>query len=140
MRYLLDSNVVCEPTSAAPNARVLAWIAARRPLDLYVSVITLAEIEEGVERLAVSRRRADLEAWRDGLVASLGDRLMGVDAGVASTWGALRARLAATRQTIAPMDAFIAATAEFHGFTLVTRNEKHFRPWGGPLVNPWAGP
>ena len=140
MRYLLDTNIVCEPTGAAPNARGLAWIAAANPLDLYVSVITLAEIEEGVARLPASRRRTALEAWRDGLAAALGDRLLGIDAGVASTWVALRARLAAARQTIAPMDGFIAATAAFHGLTLVTRNENHFRPWGGPLPNPWTGP
>ncbi len=118
----------------------MAWLGAQRPSDVYVSVITLAEIAEGIARLSTSRRQSDLKAWRDTLIDTLGDRLIGMNAGIAATWGALRARLAAQRQTIAPMDAFIAATAEHHGFTLVTRNEKHFRPWGGPLINPWADP
>ncbi len=140
MKYLLDTNVVCEPTAANPNARVLGWIASNDPLDMCVSIVTLAEIEEGLARLPVSHRRGELQAWRDALVAALGERLIGMNAGIARTWGALRARLAAERRTISPMDGFIAATAEFHGFTLVTRNEKHFRPWGGPLLNPWTQP
>ncbi len=140
MKYLLDTNVVSEPTAAYPNTRVMAWLGAQSPSDVYVSVVTLAEIEEGIARLSTSRRQGDLKAWRDTLIDTLGDRLISIGAEVAATWGALRARLAAQRQTIAPMDAFIAATAERHGFTLVTRNEKHFRPWGGPLINPWADP
>ncbi len=140
MRFLLDTNVVCEPTAAAPSPRVLAWLAACDPLDLFVSVVTLAEIEEGIARLPRTRRRGALEVWRDALVASLGSRLIDVDADIAKVWGALRARLAAEKRTISPMDGFIAATAECRGLTLATRNDKHFQAWAGPLVNPWNDP
>ncbi len=140
MRFLLDTNVVCEPTAAAPSARVLEWLAACDPLDLFVSVVTLAEIEEGIARLPPTRRRGALEAWRDDLVASLGARLIDVDTDVATAWGALRARLAAAKRTVSPMDGFIVATAECRGLTLATRNEKHFQAWGGPLLNPWNDP
>jgi predicted nucleic acid-binding protein len=138
LKYLLDTNVLSEPASAVPNARALAWIAAQDPLDLHVSVVTLAEIEEGVARLSASRRRAALETWRDSLAVSLGDRLLPLDAAIASTWGRLRARLAAERRTIAPMDGFIAATAERHDLTLVTRNVKQFQARGGAIVDPWS--
>ncbi len=140
MKFLLDTNVVCEPTAVAPSARVLAWLAARDPLDLFVSVVTLAEIEEGIARLPRTRRRGALEVWRAALVASLGSRLIDIDPDIATVWGALRARLAAAKRTISPMDGFVAATAESRGLTLATRNEKHFQAWGGPLVNPWSAP
>ncbi len=139
MIYLLDTNVVCEPTCPAPNARVLAWLAARSPPELHISVVTVAEIDEGVARLPPSQKRERLKAWRGALVAAAGDRLIGVDVGIAAAWGALRARLAAARQTISPLDGFIAATAECRGLTLVTRNERHFRAWGGAVINPWEG-
>lgn len=137
MKVLLDTNVICEPTAATPDAGVLAWLAARDPRDLYISAVSLAEIEEGIARLPANRRRRLLVAWRDALIDALEDRLVPVDAATASAWGALRARLAAEKRTISPMDAFIAATAERHGLTLATRNEKHFTAWGGPLINPW---
>ncbi len=137
MTYLLDTNVVCEPTCPTPNDRVLRWLAARNPRELYVSVVTLAEIDEGVARLPQGHKRDRLRAWRGALVVATGDRLIPVDAGIAAAWGAFRARLASARQTISPLDGFIAATAEHRGLTLVTRNEKHFRAWGGALINPW---
>ncbi len=140
MKYLLDTNVVCEATAPAPNARVLGWIAARRSLDLHISVVTLAEIEEGIARLPASRRRNDLETWRDALIPSFEDRVISLDGEIARVWGALRARLAAKNRTISPMDGFIAATAERHGLVLATRNEEPFRPWGGSLANPWLEP
>jgi predicted nucleic acid-binding protein len=140
LTYLLDTNVVCEPTCPAPNGRVLTWLAARNPLELHVSVVTLAEIDEGVARLPPSHKQDRLRAWRGALVAATGDRLIAVGAGISAAWGALRARLAAARQTISPLDGFIAATAECRGLVLVTRNEKHFRAWGGALINPWMAP
>ena len=137
MRYLLDTNVVCEPTAAAPNPRVLAWIGRQDWRDIFVSVVTLAEIAEGVARLPAGRRRDRLDVWRRELIESLDDRILLLDEQIAGTWGALRAQLAAEHRTIGPMDAFIAATAQNHGLTLVTRNERHFTAWGGPVLNPW---
>jgi predicted nucleic acid-binding protein len=104
----------------------MAWLAKRDPLDLFVSVVTLAEIEEGIARLGRTRRRVVLEAWRDALVPSLDGLIIDLDADIARAWGALRAQLAAANRTISPMDGFIAATAECRRLTLATRNEKHF--------------
>lgn len=140
MKLLLDTNVVCEAVVATPNQKVVDWIAAQKPDDLHLSVVTLGEITEGIARLPTSRRRHRLEAWRDDIVASAGERLLSVDPPIASAWGVLRARLAARGRSISPIDAFVAATAEVHGMVVVTRNVKHFEAWGGPILNPWREP
>jgi predicted nucleic acid-binding protein len=102
--------------------------------------MTLAEIEEGIEGLGDTHRRRRLETWREALIMSAGARLIAVDRLIASRWGAIRARAARQRLTIAAMDALIAATAEVNQMTVVTRNVRDFEAWGGPIVNPWAIP
>lgn len=137
MRFLLDTNVVSEPASRFPDARVLEWLSAQDSEAMYVSAVTLAEIEEGIARLPQSRRRTQLENWRDELIDAVGARLLAVDARVGMAWGVVRARLGRHNHTIAPLDGFIAATAEVHDMTVVTRNVRHFRAWGGRVLNPW---
>ncbi len=135
--FLLDTNVVSEPAQPSAEPRVLAWIARQDPFALYASAITVAEIEQGIAGLPTSQRRRRLEAWRDDLLEAMAERIVPVDSTIALAWGGLRARLAARGLSIAPLDGFLAATAEVAGLTLVTRNTKHFRAWGGPLFDPW---
>ncbi|HEX7760899.1 MAG TPA: type II toxin-antitoxin system VapC family toxin [Caulobacteraceae bacterium] len=136
--FLLDTNVVSEPAQAVSNPRVIAWIARQNPESLYISAITVAEVEQGIAAMQPSHRRRRLEAWRDEMLESMEDRIVQVDTVIGQTWGRLRARLAASGASIEPLDGFLAATAEAAGLTLVTRNVKHFTAWGGPLLNPWT--
>ena len=138
MNFLLDTNVVSEPVTRQPNRAVLAWIGRQDPLALYLSVATCAEIEAGIATLPSSRRRSRLDQWRDQLVASFEDRILLIDLEVARSWASIRARSAREGAPIGPMDAFIAATAEARGLTLITRNVRDFEAWGGPIFNPWT--
>ena len=74
-----------EPTVASLNARVMAWHGARAPFNVNVSVVSLAEIEEGIALLSKRRRQSDVKARRDTLIGTLGDRLIGMNAGIAAT-------------------------------------------------------
>ncbi|KAF0848817.1 type II toxin-antitoxin system VapC family toxin [Nocardia caishijiensis] len=137
MTYLLDTNVLSELRKSARSAdpRVRAWIAARRPSELYLSVVTIMEIDIGIGR--VERRDADqgkrLRAWLDDTVLDAFDgRILAVDLAVA--------RRAARLHVPDPRperDALIAATADEHGMTVVTRNTKDFAPTGAPVIDPW---
>jgi toxin FitB len=140
LRFLLDTNVVSELVRKTPNLEVTQWLAARDPFTLHISTITFAEIAEGIALLTQSERRRRLESWRDRLATSTGERLMPVGLEIAAAWGVIRARLSREGRSMAPLDAFIAATAEVHDLTVVTRNTRHFEPWGGPLFNPWGAP
>ena len=127
MNFLLDTTVVSEWTKVRPNAGVVEWLAAADEDRLFLSVVTLAEIRHGVERLASGRRRDRLDAWlRDDLPLRFEDRLLSIDPAIADAWGRLVSRRDAAGRPIAVMDAFIAATAIVHQLTLVTRNVADF--------------
>lgn len=135
MKALLDTNILSEIRKPRPNAAVLAWFDAQEADDLYVSVLTLGEIREGVDRLAArdEARGRTLGRWLADLSVLYADRILPVDQAVAEEWGRLRA---AAARTLPVIDALLAATARVHGLTLVTRNDKDFRGLDVPVLNP----
>ena len=140
MKFLLDTNVVSEAMAARPAAQVLAWLSTQPEAAIHLSAATIAEIDYGISRLPEGHKRASLQTWRDNVVAISRRRILPVDLAVASAWGRLRGRAEAARRTMSLIDALIAATAEVHDLTLVTRNTRDFEIWGGPVFNPWAAP
>jgi predicted nucleic acid-binding protein len=140
VNFLLDSNVVSEWARLRPDTGVVTWLAQADEDRLFISVITLAELRHGIDRMAAGRRRSRLEEWlRNELVARFETRILYVDERVADAWGGIVARREGIGRRIGVMDAFIAATAEVKGLTLVTRNEADFRPSVKSIVNPWTG-
>jgi predicted nucleic acid-binding protein len=137
LSYLLDTNVASERLRKAPSASVLEWIGRQRSERLFLSTVTIAEIQFGISALDAGRRRTMFEDWLADLLSGLGDRLLPIDRDVATAWGHLRARAMGIGRQIPAMDAFIAATAEVHGLIVVTRNVRDFEVWGGPVFNPW---
>lgn len=138
--YLLDTNVVSELRKAASgkaDKHVVRW-AARVPAgELYLSVVTVLELEVGV--LLVERRDpvqgALLRQWMTGQVLpAFGARVLDIDIRVAQRCAALH-----VPDPRSDRDALIAATALVHGMTVVTRNVDDFAPLKVPLVNPWIG-
>jgi len=137
--FLLDTNVVSEWTKPLPNSGVVRWLAEADEDRLYLTVVTLAELRHGIERLAVGARRKRLEAWIDEeLKGRFEQRVLPIDTNVAEHWGRLMARSEAKGRRMHVMDGFLAATAEVHGLTLVTRNVQDFSTAGCPLYSPWA--
>jgi toxin FitB len=139
-KFLLDTNAVSEWAKPAPDQGLLEWLAAIDEDGTYLSVITLAELRDGIERLQEGRRRARLEEWlRHDLTERFVGRVLPIDEPVADAWGRLVARRRAAGRPIGTMDAFIAATAVTAGLTLVTRNESDFATAGIEVHNPWTG-
>ena len=135
MTYLLDTNVLSETRKRAPAPSVADWIAATPPARLHVSVLTLGEIQQGIERIRAKgdwQQAAALEGWLRELEAGFDDRVLPVTLPVASAWG--------RRQQGRPLpvvDALIAATARVHGMTVVTRNVRDFEQAGVRVLNPF---
>lgn len=139
MTHLLDTNVVSEWTKPRPNPGVVAWLAEADEDRVFISVITLAELRHGIERIAAGRRRNRLDEWlRDELPLRFEGRALPVDVAVADAWGRVMARGEAAGRPMGTMDAFIAATAIAHGLTLVTRNAADFAGTVKAIVNPWT--
>jgi predicted nucleic acid-binding protein len=138
--FLLDTNVVSEWTKPQPHPGVVAWLADVDEDRVFLSVVTLAEIRHGIERLPAGARKRRLDLWlRDELPLRFEGRMLPIDAVVANRWGELVARREAAGRPIGVIDAFIAATANVHGLQLVTRNEPDFQSVVEQIVNPWRG-
>lgn len=139
MSFLLDTNVVSEWTKPQPNAGVVEWLAQVDEDEVFLSVVTFAELRHGIERLPAGARRRRLDEWLHGeLPLRFEGRIVGVDGAIADEWGRLVARREARGRPIHAMDALIAATAQVHGLTLVTRNTADFQSSVKSLLNPWT--
>jgi predicted nucleic acid-binding protein len=136
--YLLDTNAVSEWVKPRPNTGLIGWMESADEDRIFLSVITLAELRYGVERMAAGARRNRLERWvRQELPLRFEGRVMLVDERVAEAWGRTVARSESSGRTVSAMDAFLAATADVHRLTLVTRNVGHF-PLLEAVLNPWT--
>jgi toxin FitB len=135
--FLLDTNAISEWVKPRPAPGLIAWLESADEDRIFISVISLAELHYGAERLAPGRRRSQLERWlRDELPLRFESRILPVDNLVAEAWGRMVARSEAAGRPMGAMDAFLAATAEIHCLTLVTRNIKDF-PLLEAVLNPW---
>lgn len=132
--YLLDTNVVSELRRARPHGAVLAWIANVDDARLHLSAVTIGEIQAGIEltRLQDRAKAERLSAWLDQLAATY--NVLPMDASAFRAWAQLMHRKSDTVSE----DAMIAATAQVHGLTVVTRNLADFRQFGVPLLDPFA--
>jgi len=136
---LIDANIVSEWKKALPNPGVIAWLKSSDEDDTFISVVTLAEIRRGTSRLPAGRRRTSLAEWfQSDLIERFAGRILPVDTHVADAWGRIMSRRDAIGRPMNSMDAFIAATAEVHGLTLVTRNVSDFQGSVTSILNPWT--
>jgi predicted nucleic acid-binding protein len=140
MKYLLDTNAVSEWVKAAPDAGLVAFTGAAAEEELFLSVVTLAELQFGVEKLPAGQRRKKLESW---LVNDLPERFEGrillLDSDAAAEWGRVMAMGQRAGRPMGEMDAWIAASARLHELIVVTRNESDFESAGCETLNPWTG-
>lgn len=138
MNFLLDTNVVSEWVKPRPNVGLIRWLESADEDRLFLSVITVAELHYGVERLPSGMRRTKLERWLDfDLERRFEKRILGINHEIAVTWGNLVSETERSGRPISVMDAFLAATARVRDLTLVTRNTGHF-PMLKAILSPWV--
>lgn len=138
MSFLLDTNAVSEWVKPRPNQGLIHWMESADEDRIFISVVSLAELRYGVERMAAGNRRTRLERWvHDELPLRFEKRILSVDVDVAEAWGRTVSRHEAAGRPIGAIDAFLAATAEIYHLTLVTRNVSDF-PLLKAILNPWT--
>ncbi|MGI9047325.1 MAG: type II toxin-antitoxin system VapC family toxin [Burkholderiales bacterium] len=138
MSWLLDTCVVSELVKAKPQPSVVAWLEECDEASLYLSVITLGELEKGIAKLTDTRRRARLRTWVERDLANRFEgRVLSIDALVAARWGALAGASEARGVPLPVIDSLIAATCLVHDLTVVTRNTEDFERCAARCFNPW---
>lgn len=139
-RYLVDTNIVSEaaPTAAVRHDALLAWMDAHSP-DLFLSVVTIAEIADGVakaKREGAKRKATNLSAWLRTILHLYGDRVLAFDAATAEIAGGLTDLARGRGRSPGFADVAIAATAQRHGLTILSRNTRHFVVVDAVVIDP----
>lgn len=138
MRFLLDTCAVSELANPRPNPGVIAWMGDHDESCLYLSVVTLGEIQKGISQLANRDRQASLNEWLHGAVVErFSDRLLLLDADIMRHWGHVLGEQARRGITLPVVDMLVAATAQVHDMTVVTRHVADMERCGAPVANPW---
>ncbi len=135
MKFLVDANVLSEPTKPKPNARVVAWLRAHEH-DIAVDPIILGEMRFGILLLPRGKKRTSLEQWFAAGVQRL--HCLPWDSDTGLRWAALLARLRTLGKAMPIKDSLIAATALLHDLTMATRNRTDFEKAGVRIVDPFS--
>ena len=138
MSFLLDTSVISELVKRAPDNHVIEWMKGVEETSLYLSVLTIGELEKGIAKLPASSRRTKLETWvRSDLADRFRERLLAIDGTIAATWGKLAGEAETRGEPLPVIDGLIAATGLAHDLTIATRNVENFDRWGARCFNPW---
>ena len=140
--YLLDICAISEIFKKKPNKEFIHWVELQIDVNLFLSVITIGELEKGISKLTIkqSQQRKKIEAWvRQDLQLRFDRRILPFDLATTTIWGSICGDLEKKGKPVSVIDVMIAATAIQHKLTIITRNDKDFcNISGAKLLNPWS--
>ncbi|AYF78120.1 type II toxin-antitoxin system VapC family toxin [Nocardia yunnanensis] len=135
---ILDTNVISEPTTKAPNARVLEWLDAQVTETLYLTAVTVGELRYGIAAMPEGRRRDEYTEWLEKYtVPAFAGRILPYDLEATAEYARLMSGARAAGIAIGTADGMIAATAAAAGFTVATRDTTPFEAAGVTIIDPW---
>lgn len=140
MNWLLDTCVVSEYVKKQPAFEVIDWLDRQDEQSLYLSIVTLGEIEKGIVKLRPSDpiRSQKLTAWLGVVEQRFAERILPLDRTILRAWAQLSGNAELAGRRFPVLDALLMATADYHGLTLVTRNTGDFRGYH-QVFDPWLG-
>jgi tRNA(fMet)-specific endonuclease VapC len=137
MNYLLDTCLFSEFKKPQPEPKVVKWLAGQIEETLFLSVVTIGEIQKGISGLAPSKKRTDLENWLQSLIIRYSGRILPLGTDEMLFWGDVIIKLEKKGRVLPFMDSLIAATALKHNLVLITKNESDFKNTGVKILNVW---
>jgi len=135
LSYLIDTNVVSQVIKGIPDLPVQTWLTTMAQDELYLSVISIEEIRQGIELINEGKRKQSLDTWlTQKILKAYSDRILAITATIADRCGRLLAAEQKKGRNPNVRDVYIAATAQVHGLTLATLNRRHFEGLGVAMV------
>jgi predicted nucleic acid-binding protein len=140
LNYLLDTCLLSELYKARPDQGVVEWISGIEEERLFVSILSMGEIQKGIAKLEDGKRRNSIQTWLDqDLQRRFDGRMLVVDMEIALEWGRVCGESEKKGMPLPVIDSLLASTAICGNFTLVTRNERDFARYAIKTLNPWNG-
>jgi len=141
LNFLLDTCVISELIKIQHNQNVIDWVKSCAEETLFLSSLTIGEIQKGISKLPSSKKKSTLQDWLDKNIFMRFDRrILSIDAIVAQKWGKILSTSEKKGYRLPAIDSLIATTAIVHNMTLVTRNTQDMVHSGVSLHNPWQSP
>jgi toxin FitB len=137
MNYLSDTCALSEFLKKTPDEKVIEWFENQIEDSLFISVLTIGEINKGISRLPPSKRKTELETWLESILFRYDKRILPISLNIANRWGNLLGELEPKGRVLPIIDSLIAATALEHDLTIITRNESDFADTGAKVLNIW---
>jgi predicted nucleic acid-binding protein len=139
VKYLLDTCLISELVKKAPNRAVVSWLDEQDEQSLFLSALTIGELQKGISKLPDGARKDDLQVWIEhDLVLRFSGRIIDIDLESMLIWGKLQGESEQKGESLAVMDSLIATTAKAYGLAVVTRNVKDMERCHVRVCNPWG--
>lgn len=139
MKYLLDTCLISALVKKVPNSAVVSWLDEQDEQSLFLSVLTIGELQKGISKLSDGKRKDQLQAWVEhDLTLRFMGRIIDIDMETMFIWGRLQGESEQKGESLPVMDSLIAATAKAHGLAVVTRNVKDMERCQVRVCNPWG--
>ena len=138
MKYLIDTCVLSELIKPQKNEKVSEWILDKKETHLFISVLTIGELNKGITKLPDSKRKDAINSWvNNDLKKRFAGRILEITEEIAALWGEVQGKAEKLGKKMAVIDSLIAATAIKNNLTVVTRNVKDFKNSGCEIINPF---
>jgi len=139
MSFLIDTCCISELVKKKPNPNVLKWFTDQDEFSMYISVITFGELRKGIEKLPDSKKKKELNQWvKEDLNSRFKNRILSINMEEVNRWGKILATAEKKGKPLPAIDSLIAATAQVHDRSVVTRNTQVIEGSGVDVINPWA--
>ncbi len=139
MKYLLDTCLISELVKKTPNSSVVSWLDEQDEQGLFLSVLTIGELQKGISKLPDGARKDELQSWVEhDLTLRFTGRIIDIEMESMLIWGRLQGESEQKGETLPVMDSLIAATAKAYGLVVVTRNAKDMERCQVRVCNPWG--
>ncbi len=138
MKYLLDTCLISELVKKVPHPAVVSWLDEQDEQSLFLSVLTIGELQKGISKLPDGARKDELQSWVEhDLTLRFMGRIIEIEIDAMLIWGRLQGESERKGESLPVMDSLIAATAKAHGLVVVTRNVKDIERCQVRVCNPW---